>query len=463
MESKTADVTIIGGGPGGYVAAIRASALGRKVVVVEKERMGGVCLNEGCIPTKALLATARAVQRTNLGSRLGVAIPGEARVDQAAAVKRARTVSSRMSKGVVHLMKTHGIEVVKGTGRLAEPGRVTVDGAAEIAAGAVILATGGRPRPLAAAPFDGERVISSTEALWLEQVPERLVVVGAGAIGMELAYYYAVAGSRVTVVEALGSILPFADPEAVKAVARACRRLRIATLAPARVEAVEAGARSVVVRGEGEAGAFELEADRLLVAIGVAPVTEGLWDPSVGVTMEGPFVGTDDVGRTNVPGVYAIGDVAGPPLLAHAASHEGVIAAEHVCGRPVRGKAAHVTPAVVYCQPQVAQVGMTEEEARRGGRPVTVGRYPFVASGMAQASSETEGFVKLVFDDPARRLLGATVVGAEAAELVSELCLAVQSGLGARDIIAAVHPHPTFAEAVMEAAAQAAGAPVHAT
>jgi len=462
MTKEKAGVVVIGGGPGGYVAAIRAACLGLEVVLVEEDRLGGVCLNRGCIPTKALLSTARALETTRHARRLGLALPGEVTVDQPASVKRARQVAERMSKGVAHLMKTHAIRVVAGRGRLVSPGAVQVEGGETIDAGHVILATGARPRPLPGVPFDGERVISSTEALWLERIPRRLVIVGAGAIGMEFAYYYSVAGSEVTVVEALPTILPVADPEAVKAVEKAMRRRKVRMLAGARVERVEVGREAVQLDLESDAGTETVEADRVLVSIGVLPNTEDLCGPGLSLEMDGPFVKVDAHMRTSIAGVYAIGDLAGPPLLAHAASHEGIVAAEHIAGRDARRKDASSIPGVVYSQPQVAQVGMSEQGARDAGLEIVVGRYPFLASGMAQAAAEPDGFVKLVFDARTARIVGGVVVGAEAAELVSELCLALEAGLTHEQMLSTVHPHPTFSEAVMEAAAQAGGEPVHA-
>ncbi len=463
MTNESTGVVVIGGGPGGYVAAIRAASLGRDVILVEEDRLGGVCLNKGCIPTKAMIATARALETMRRAGRLGIAASGDAAVDQPACVKRAMQVADRMSKGVAHLMKARGIRVMGGRGRLMAPGRVEVEGRATIAADSVILAAGARPRPLPGTPFDADRVISSTEALRLEEVPRRLAIVGGGAIGMEFAYYYAVAGSEVTVIEALPTILPVADPEAVKAVEKAMRRRKVRMLAGARVQAVGVGSGEVrldLMRG-GETET--VDADRVLVSIGVSPNSEGLWDPAMSIEMDGPFVKVDAHMRTSVPGVYAIGDLAGPPLLAHAASHEGIVAAEHIAGKDATRKDETSIPGVVYCQPQVAQVGLTEQGARNAGLEVAVGRYPFLASGMAQAALESDGFVKLVFDGKAGRLLGGVVVGAEAAELVSELCLALDAGLTHGRMLSTVHPHPTFSEAVMEAAAQAAGEPIHAT
>lgn len=463
METIKVGVAVIGGGPGGYVAAIRAASLGRDVALVESERLGGVCLNRGCIPTKALITTARAVELAGRASRLGVASSGESRVDQGAAIKRAQHVADRMSKGISHLMKARGIRVVSGRGRLAAPGRVEVDGGPVVEAQDVILATGARPRPLPGIPFDGQRVISSTEALRLDEVPESLVIVGAGAIGMEFAYYYCVAGSAVTVVEALATILPFVDPEAVKAVARAMRRRRVQMLAGAAVEAVDildSGVRLRVRCGDEEQ---TITAQRVLVAIGVVPNTEDLWNPGIGMEMDGPFVRVDTRCRTSVPGVYAIGDLTGPPLLAHAASHEGVVAAETIAGLDAAKKAPEHIAGVVYCQPQVAQVGLSEGAAKDKGMGVVVGAYPFLASGMAQAAGETEGFVKLVFEADTGRIAGGVVVGAEASELVSEICVALEAGLTHRDMHSAVHPHPSFSEAIMEAAAQAAGCAIHAS
>jgi len=461
MDVVESDLVVVGGGPGGYVAAIRASGLGKDVVLVERARLGGVCLNEGCVPTKALIATARACEAMGRAGKMGLRVPEGAGVDQPAAAKRARGVADRMSKGVRHLMKASGVRVVEGTGKLVSPGRVDVAGGPSVRAGAVVLAAGARPRPLPGIPFDGERVITSTDAMWLEAVPERLLVVGAGAIGMEFAYYYAVAGSRVTVVEALPSILPFADPDAVKAVARAMRRRKIEMVTGAKVEKVVPGDGVVTVELTVGEERRTVEADRVLVAIGVVPNTEDLWEPAAAPELDGPWVRTDGFGRTSVEGVWAIGDLKGPPLLAHAASHEGIVAAERIAGvEHGADPGAHI-PGVVYCQPQVAQVGITEAQAREAGVDVVTGTYPMVASCMAQAAGESDGFVKLVFRAGSGRLAGATVVGAEAAELLSETCLAMEQGLTHEQIARTVHPHPTFAEAVMEAAAAACGRGIH--
>jgi len=463
METRKADLTIIGAGPGGYVAAIRAAQLGLKPVLVElgEERLGGVCLNCGCVPTKSLLHTVRAVESLRKLAQRGVRVDGEVAVDLEGSVARSRTVVETLRKGIAFLLKRRKVETIYGRARLVGPGRVEIEGAGPVESSHVILAAGGRPKPLPFAPFDGELVLSTTHALSLAQPPGEAAVIGAGASGMEIAAVWAACGSKVTVLEILDHVLPFMDEEAAKIVAKSFRKRGIRLMTSTTVTGVEkrGGRVSISWRKGDEEG--RVEADRLLVATGTAANIEDLWDGSLGIEVERGFVKTGEAMRTSVPSVHAVGDLAGPPLLAHAASWEGLLAVEHIAGRPGPAGGRPPVPSVVYVLPQVAQVGLTEKEASEKGIAVKVGRFPFSAASMAVAQEETEGFVKIVSDAKTSALLGAVVAGAEAGELIGELATAVTAGMSAEAFVRTIHPHPTLGEAIHEAALDIFGMAIH--
>ena len=453
------DVVVIGGGPGGYSAAIRARQLGRKTALIEESVLGGVCLNWGCIPTKALLKQAEVYQLVRHADEYGIKV-GEPEVDWEMVIGRSRAVAERLSKGVAYLMQKNGVDVLQGRGKLTPARKVQIDdgkSVTELDAAQVILATGSRPKSIPGVEFDGTRIISSKEAMVQEERPQALAIIGAGAIGVEFAYFYRAYGSEVLLLEALPQILPREDEEIAAGLAESLSEQGIEVATGAKVVAVnnKNKKRRVAVRYEVGGEAFAREVDRVLVATGVQGNIEGLGLEAAGVRTRNGMVEVDGRMETSAKGVYAIGDVAGTPQLAHAAVQEGIAAVEFAAGkeRPELGQ----VPNCIYCQPQVASVGMSEKEAREAGRDVKVGRFPFAASGKGQAAGETAGLVKLVFDARYGELLGGAILGAEATELIAELGLALRLEATYEELLLTVHAHPTLSEAVMEAAGQAFG------
>jgi dihydrolipoamide dehydrogenase len=464
MASEKVDVAVVGSGPGGYVAAIRAAQLGQRVAVVEADRPGGICLNWGCIPTKALLRNAEVLQLFHRAAEFGVSFDN-LRVDYAPAHARSRQVAERMSKGVEFLLRKNKITLVTGRGELAGPGAVRVrapDGSQQtLEARAVILATGAAPKSLPGVAIDGTRVISSDEALRLTRLPPSAIVIGAGAVGVEFADVFAAYGVKVTVVEALPRLLPIEDKEISKVLARSFAKRKIDIRVGAKVQAVRPGRDGVAVEIEHEGQAARLEAAVVLMAVGRGAKTEGLGLERLGVAMERGFVKVSPRMETSVPGLYAIGDVAGPPLLAHKASAEGIVAAEAIAGQPVHPVDYRAIPSCTYCHPQVASLGLTEAQARADGRQVKVGKYMFMANGKAQALGEPEGLVKIVAAVDTGEILGALIIGADATEMIAELGLTRPLEATVEEVAHAIHAHPTLAEAVGEAALDAMGRAIH--
>jgi dihydrolipoamide dehydrogenase len=461
------DVVVIGGGPGGYVAAIRAAQLGQKVAVVEREALGGVCLNWGCIPTKSLLRNAEVISLLNQGSEFGFKVENVT-VDYTVAQKRSRQVSDRLVRGIGFLFKKNGVTHIQGNGTLVGPRQVKVAPSGQILEGkAIIIATGARSKSLPGMTIDGQKVITSRQALELTTVPRRLVIVGAGAIGMEFAYLFRAYGADVTVIEMLPHVLPLEDDETAAEVAKAFKKQGIKTLVNTRTEAVEPAADGVTVRVKDQASGAEqaIAADTVLVAVGVAPNSDGLGLEAAGVaTDKRGFIVADEFMRTNVPGVYAIGDVTGKLLLAHVASSQGIVAAEHVAGhapRPIKEADYAFMPRATYCHPQVASLGYTEAQAKEKGREIKVGKFPFMANGKALGLNERDGFVKIIADAKYGEILGAHMVGPEVTELLPELALAHTWELTAEEIARTVHAHPTLAEVIMEAAHAVTGQAIH--
>lgn len=454
------DIIVVGSGPGGYVAAIRASQLGKKVALVERAEAGGVCLNWGCIPTKALLKSAQAYTCCTAAEHYGLALEGSVRPDLEKIVARSRGVAETMSKGVQFLLKKNGIDLVQGFGRLTAPGRLDVDGTA-YEADHIILATGARPREMPFMPIDGEHVISSRQALALTRLPESMIVVGSGAIGSEFAWFYAALGVKVTVIEYLPRMMPLEDEEVSKTMERAFRKLRATVLTSTTVKAVRVDAAGMCqVEVEGKKGPETLTADMVLSAVGVQSNIEGIGLEELGVTVERGKVAVDACYRTNVPGVYAIGDIVPGPALAHVASAEGICCVEAICGLKPAPVDYSSIPSCIFTQPEVASVGMTEQQLQEQGITYRAGRFPFTASGKATAAGDRDGFVKLLFGED-DRLLGAHLVGAHVTELLGETALAKALGATAHQIARTVHAHPTMHEAVMEAAEAAFGAAIH--
>ncbi|PKO21381.1 MAG: dihydrolipoyl dehydrogenase [Chloroflexi bacterium HGW-Chloroflexi-1] len=478
MSNQNYDVVIIGGGPGGYVAAVRAAQLSQKVAIIEREFLGGVCLNIGCVPTKSLLRNAEIVNLLREGKDYGFAFESLT-VDYAVAQKRSRQVSDRLVKGVQFLMKKNKIDVYQGIGCLRTATQVEVTAGPDVAAVSgqkfdgvlnaknIIIATGATPRSLPGMQVDGVKIITSREALELTAVPRRLVVVGAGAIGMEFAYLFRSYGAAVTVIEMLPHVLPLEDDDTAAEVARAFKKQGIATLVDTRTAAVEPTVAGVTVRvkDQGTGAEQAIEADVVLVAIGVAPNSQGIGLAAAGVqTDQRGFIPVDETMRTNVPGIYAVGDVTGKLLLAHVASAQGIVAAEHSAGhetRPIREADYAFMPRATYCHPQVASLGLTEAQAQAQGYEIKVGKFPFLANGKALGLNDKDGFVKIISDARYGEILGAHLVGPEVTELLPELVLAHTWELTAAEIARTVHAHPTLAEVIMEAAHAVEGQAIH--
>lgn len=466
------DVVIIGAGPGGYVAAIRAAQLGLKVALVEKEHLGGVCLNWGCIPTKALLRNAEVISLLGRGKDFGFTLSGF-EADYGAAVDRSRKVAERLVKGIAALMRKNGVEVVEGTGVLKSPNEVAVGAgftsapeagtspARTLTGRAIVLATGSRARSIPGVEPDGERMLTYREAIVLRDLPRSAVIIGAGPIGMEFAHIWNVYGCEVTVVEMLPRVLPLEDEGVSAEVERAFKRRKVRLLTATRVQGVETTADGVRVRVTNDAGEQTLEAERALVAIGVRPNSENLGLEAVGVRVERGFVAIDEHMQTNVPGIYAIGDVTGRLALAHVASAQGIVAAETIAGAETVTLDYEMMPRCVYCQPQVASFGLTEAQAVERGHAVRVGRFPFRANGKALGLDEYDGWVKIVADEKSGEILGAHLVGPEVTELLPELVLARNCELTPDEIARSVHAHPTLSETLMEAAHGVFGEAIH--
>jgi dihydrolipoamide dehydrogenase len=464
-EEQRFQVIVIGGGPGGYVAAIRAAQLGKKVALVERDRLGGVCLNWGCIPTKALLRNAEVVSLMRRGAEFGLQVEG-VNADYGKAHARSRQVADRLTRGIAYLMRKNAIAVFSGVARLRSPVQAEVqpeEGGVPLVLEAeqIVLATGSRERLLAGVAVDGRRVWTSYEALQVEDAPESLIIIGAGAVGVEFASIFATYGTRVTLIEMLPTLVPLEDPEIAEVLAQAFRKRGMHILTGTRVEKVEVTPLGVQVLAVSPQGPQELTAAALLLAVGRMPNTEELNLEGVGVALDRGFVRVNGSQQTNLPTIYAIGDVAGPPLLAHKAMAEGVIAAEHLAGHAPKPLERSNIPNCTYCSPQVASVGLTESRARESGRKVKVGKFPFRASGRALAMAETEGFVKVIADAQFGEILGVHIVGPEATEMIAEVTALKTMEATLDELFLTVHAHPTLAEALLEAALAAEGRAIH--
>ena len=464
-SQPTLDVVVIGGGPGGYVAAIRAAQLGLRTAMIEKEPApGGTCLHWGCIPTKAMLHTAEVLENARHGDRFGVKTAG-ASLDLAAMHAYKGRVVDQMAKGIEGLLKRNGVESIRGFGRLASPKtvEVLVDGRVErtLEVKNVILATGSAVRGLPGMEFDSNRIISSDDALHLKTVPKSMIVLGAGAVGVEFASIYASFGTSVTILELLPRALPLEDEDVSAEIARAFKKRNIAVHTDARVEIVEKKADHLVVTATQSGKAASFSAEVLLVAVGRRPLSEGLGLEKTRVKIDRGFVKVDPLMRTDEPAIYAIGDLVPTPALAHVASHEGQVAAEAIAGRNPRPVNYDRVPACTYCDPEVASVGLTEAAARSRGIEVKSARFPFAAIGKAAILGDTGGFVKMVSDAKLDEILGVHIVGPRATELIAEVSLGLQIETTGEEIIHAIHPHPTLSEAMGEAALALHGRAIH--
>ncbi|PWD98556.1 dihydrolipoyl dehydrogenase [Marinilabilia rubra] len=459
------DLIVIGSGPGGYVAAIRASQLGMKVGIVEKAEIGGVCLNWGCIPTKSLLKSAQVFEYLNHAQDYGISIDGKATADFSAMIKRSRDVAAGMSKGVQFLFKKNKIEVIEGTGKLTKDKKVEVTksgGKKEtVEAKNVILATGARSRQLPNLPQDGKKIIGYRKALSLDKQPETMVVVGSGAIGSEFAYFYNSIGTKVTLVEYLDNVVPLEDEEVSKQLGRSFKKSGIKVMTGSEVTSVDTTGDKVKVVVKTKKGEETIEADIVLSAVGIAPNIEDIGLEEAGVEVEKGRVKVDEYYQTTAKNVYAIGDIVPGQALAHVASAEGILCVEKIAGMEVEPLNYSNIPACTYTTPEVASVGMSEKAAKEAGYELKVGKFPFSASGKASAAGQKEGFVKLIFDDKYGEVLGAHMIGANVTEIIAEIVAARKLETTGHEIIKTVHPHPTMSEAVMEAAAAAYDEVIH--
>ncbi len=458
------DVIVIGSGPGGYVAAIRASQLGMKVGVVEKAELGGICLNWGCIPTKALLKSANVFEYIQHAKDYGIDVK-DASPDMAAMVKRSRDVAAGMSKGVQFLFKKNKIDQIEGHGKLKKGGKVEVTDAAgkktDYEAKHIILATGARSRELPALKIDNKKIIGYRDAMVLPFKPQKMLVVGSGAIGVEFAYFYNTIGVEVTIVEFLPRIVPVEDEEVSKQLEKSFKKSGMTIYTNSEVTKVDTSGKGCVATVKTPTGEIKIEADVVLSAVGVTTNLENLGLEEVGVKNEKGKVIVDAFYKTNVPGVYAIGDITSGPALAHVASAEGIICVENIAGKKPEPLNYNNIPGCTYCSPEIASVGYTEETAKKAGYEIKVGKFPFTASGKAKASGAPDGFVKVIFDAKYGEWLGAHMIGANVTEMIAEVVSARKLETTGHDVIKTVHPHPTMSEAIMEAAAAAYGEVIH--
>ncbi len=461
------DLIVIGSGPGGYVAAIRASQLGMKVAVVERESLGGICLNWGCIPTKALLKSAQVFEYISHASDYGIKV-GSAKADFGGMISRSRGVADGMSKGINFLFRKNKITVIEGHGRLARGKKVEVTDKEgkkiSYEAKHIIIATGGRAKQLPMLPIDGKKVIGYRKAMSLEKQPKKMVVVGAGAIGVEFAYFYNAIGTEVTIIEYLPGLVPREDADISKELGKSYKKAGMNLLTNYALQSVDTSGRGCTVKAKSNKDGKEVEikCDVVLSAAGVTPNTEDIGLEALGIEMEkGGLIKVNDFYQTNVAGIYAIGDVLPTQALAHVASAEGIICVEKIAGESPHALDYNNIPSCTYCSPEVASVGMTEQEARDKGYDVKVGKFPFSASGKASAAGAKEGFVKVVFDGKYGEFLGAHMIGANVTEMIAEVVVARKLETTGHEIIKSVHPHPTMSEAVMEAAAAAYDEVIH--
>jgi len=456
------DLVVIGGGPAGYVGAIRAAQLGRRVALIEKERPGGTCLHWGCIPTKSLLRSAEFYRQIQQAETFGIKVE-KVEFDFDQVIRRSRAIPERLTKGIEFLFKKHQIEHLTGKGTVTSPGQVLFQpdkgGSRSLAASRILLATGARPRLLPSLPVDGKRILTSREAMVLSEPPRSLVIIGGGAIGVEFAWFFSVFGSQVTLVEMLPQILPFEDDEIAAELAKQFTRSGIRVLTGTKLEearVLDSGARLTLSGKNPET----IETEKVLVAIGLEANLADALRPGLELEREKGFLKTDARYQTSLPGVFAAGDVIGPPWLAHVASFEAVQAVEGMFTDRVPRKVA-IFPSCIYCQPQVASVGLSEKKARELKKNHKVGKFPFLSLGKALAAGENSGFVKILFGEPDGEILGAHIIGAEATELISEVNLGMNMQATREHIMATLHAHPTLSEALAEAAAGSVGEAIH--
>lgn len=453
------DIIVLGSGPGGYVTAIRASQLGFKTAVVEKESLGGVCLNWGCIPTKALLKSAQVFEYLKHAEDYGLKVK-DAQHDFSAVVSRSRGIADGMSNGVKFLMKKNKIDVLEGYGKLKTGKKVDVDGT-EYSADHIIIATGSRSRVLPSLPQDDEKVIGYRKAMTLEKQPKKMIVVGSGAIGVEFAYFYNTMGTDVTIVEYLDKIVPVEDDEISKQLERSFKKSGIKIMTSSEVTSVDTSGKGVKATVKTKKGEEILEADIVLSAVGIKSNIENIGLEDVGIAVDRDKILVNDFYQTNIPGYYAIGDITPGQALAHVASAEGILCVEKIAGQHVEALDYGNIPGCTYCSPEIASVGLTEEQAKAQGLDVKIGKFPFSASGKASASGSKEGFVKVIFDAKYGEWLGCHMIGAGVTDMIAEAVLGRKLETTGHEVLKTVHPHPTMSEAVMEAVAAAYGEVIH--
>lgn len=458
------DIIVVGSGPGGYVAAIRASQLGFKTAIIEREELGGICLNWGCIPTKALLKSANVFEYINHADEYGIKVK-DAKVDFDGMVKRSRGVADGMSKGIQFLMKKNKIEVIKGTAKVAPGKKVNVTGedgsSKSYSANHIIISTGARSRSLPNLPQDGEKVIGYREAMTLKKQPKKMVVVGSGAIGVEFAYFYNSIGTEVTIVEFLPNIVPNEDEDVSKALEKNFKKAGLNIMTNSSVESVDTSGDGCTVTVKTKKGEEKIECDVVLSAVGIQSNIENIGLEEVGIVTDKGKIIVDEYYNTNMPGYYAIGDVVPGPALAHVASAEGITCVEKIAGMHVEPIDYNNIPGCTYCSPEIASVGYTEAQAKEAGYELKVGKFPFSASGKASAAGHKDGFVKMIYDAKYGELLGAHMIGNNVTEMIAEAVTARKLETTGHEILKAVHPHPTLSEAVMEATAAAYDEVIH--
>lgn len=459
------DIIVIGSGPGGYVTAIRASQLGLKTAIVERESLGGICLNWGCIPTKALLKSANVFEYLTHANDYGISVK-EAKVDFNAVIERSRGVANGMSGGIQFLLKKNKVDVIKGSGVVKAGKKVAVTGedgkVTEYTADkGLIIATGARSRQLPNLPQDGQKIIGYREAMTLKSQPKKMVVVGSGAIGVEFAYFYNAIGTEVTIVEFLPNIVPVEDEEVSKQMEKSLKKAGISIMTNSTVESVDTKGKGCVVTIKTAKGEEKIECDVVLSAVGITANIENIGLEEVGIVVDKGRVLVNDFYQTNIPGYYAIGDIIPGPALAHVASAEGIICVEKIAGHHPEPLDYGNIPGCTYASPEIASVGMTEKQAKEAGLDIKIGKFPFSASGKASAAGAKDGFVKLIFDAKYGEVLGAHMIGANVTEMIAEIVSIRKLETTGHDIIKTVHPHPTMSEAIMEAAAAAYGEVIH--
>ncbi len=459
------DIIIIGSGPGGYVAAIRASQLGMNVAVVEKAELGGVCLNWGCIPTKSLLKSAQVYNYISNANEYGIETEGVAKPNLTKIVERSRAIAERMSNGVQYLFKKNKIELINGFGKLISNSIVEVTDETgnkkNISAKNIILATGARSRNLPNIPQDGTKIIGYRKALTLTQIPESMVIIGSGAIGSEFAYFYNSIGTKVTLIEYMSYVVPNEDEEVSKQLGRSFKKNKVSVMVDSSVESVDKSGDKCIVTVKSKKGIERIETDIVLSAVGITPNIENIGIEEIGIETEKGKIKVDEFYKTNINGIYAIGDIINTPALAHVASAEAITCVEKIAGIEVKPIDYTNIPGCTFTIPEIASVGMTEKTATEAGIDFKIGKFPFTASGKATTAGENEGFAKLIFDNNTNKLIGAHLIGANVTEMITELVLSKKLDADGHDLIKSIHPHPTMSEAIMEAAAAAYNEVIH--